>query len=245
MADINDVQTKLNYLDETKQLIKNAITEKGQDIEDDDAFREYVEKIQDIKTSSNFVMSGVGIEPKKVSDYKIGDIITYGDAIDSDINIDDYTFAVLYSNIPMENGTNGSDVYQFITGNLILKITNITNEGTTKMVSGQVIKIFETSYPIYSSTSINYGDKEWFNYEWSKLNTESDKVLNTCNFIGPEGITQGNMSNNGNLIYTPSDEEQEIPEGYTSGGMVLPMDITNSEAYDRCLSISKNILGIE
>ena len=48
MADYVDVMNKLNYLDDTKVQIKDAIIEKGQQIEDEASFREYVEKILNI-----------------------------------------------------------------------------------------------------------------------------------------------------------------------------------------------------
>lgn len=50
MADYNKVMHKLDYLDDTKGLIKDAIIEKGQDITDDVTFREYVDKIKEISS---------------------------------------------------------------------------------------------------------------------------------------------------------------------------------------------------
>lgn len=44
MGTINE---KINYLEETKNLIKNALLEKGIDVSDDDTFRSYVQKIID------------------------------------------------------------------------------------------------------------------------------------------------------------------------------------------------------
>lgn len=44
------IQEELNYLEETKGLIKNAIINKGQDITDQDSFRSYVNKIENIST---------------------------------------------------------------------------------------------------------------------------------------------------------------------------------------------------
>lgn len=46
MGTINE---KINYLEETKNLIKNALLEKGIDVSDDDTFRSYVQKIIDYK----------------------------------------------------------------------------------------------------------------------------------------------------------------------------------------------------
>lgn len=48
MADYIDVMNKLTYLDDTKIQIKDAIIEKGQQIEDEASFREYVAKILNI-----------------------------------------------------------------------------------------------------------------------------------------------------------------------------------------------------
>lgn len=47
------VEEKLDYLLETKALIKNAIISKGQTITDDTPFRDYVNLILAIKTSED------------------------------------------------------------------------------------------------------------------------------------------------------------------------------------------------
>ena len=39
---------KLNYLNETKQLIKGALNDLGAEITDENTFRSYVDKINDI-----------------------------------------------------------------------------------------------------------------------------------------------------------------------------------------------------
>lgn len=41
---------KLDYLDETKQLLKQSIISKGQEVSDKDTFRDYAEKIENIET---------------------------------------------------------------------------------------------------------------------------------------------------------------------------------------------------
>ena len=48
MADYSEVMEKLDYLDDTKVQIKNAIIEKGQEITNLDSFRDYVAKILNI-----------------------------------------------------------------------------------------------------------------------------------------------------------------------------------------------------
>lgn len=45
-----DLLDNLNYLDETKKQIKQAIVDKGQPISDTDSFRSYVDKIKTIET---------------------------------------------------------------------------------------------------------------------------------------------------------------------------------------------------
>ena len=44
----NKLRTKLEYTDDTKQLIKSALQAKGQAVTDQDTFRSYVEKIVNI-----------------------------------------------------------------------------------------------------------------------------------------------------------------------------------------------------
>lgn len=55
----------------------------------------------------------------------------------------------------------------------------------------------------------------------------------------------GTMPNNGALSYTPSDSEQSIPLGYTSGGTIAAADITKLNDYKSCLKLTQEILGGE
>lgn len=63
-------------------------------------------------------------------------------------------------------------------------------------------------------------------------------------YINNEKVT-GTMPNNGELEYTPFDEEQAIPTGYTSGGTVKAADITTLEEYDKCLTLANSIDNID
>lgn len=47
---VQDLQDNLNYIEDTKNLIKQAIIAKGQTITDNDTFRSYKDKILAIKT---------------------------------------------------------------------------------------------------------------------------------------------------------------------------------------------------
>ena len=45
MASINE---KINYINETKSLIKDELNNLGSEIDDETTFREYVDKIEDL-----------------------------------------------------------------------------------------------------------------------------------------------------------------------------------------------------
>lgn len=48
--DTNTINSQLTYLEETKLLLKDAIINKGQNIQDTDTFRSYANKIDQIST---------------------------------------------------------------------------------------------------------------------------------------------------------------------------------------------------
>lgn len=50
---VQDLQDNLDYLNNTKNLIKNAIINKGQTITNADTFRSYADKIENITTVEN------------------------------------------------------------------------------------------------------------------------------------------------------------------------------------------------
>ena len=62
---------------------------------------------------------------------------------------------------------------------------------------------------------------------------------------GQTGKVQGTMPNNGALTYIPSEQEQTIPLGYTSGGTVKAIDYSNTVTpveYTTALATAKEIL---
>lgn len=69
MSSIND---KLNYLSETKTLIRDKMREKGCEISDDDTFRSYIEKIDEINPF-NYIMMAINGNPK-IEHTILGDI---------------------------------------------------------------------------------------------------------------------------------------------------------------------------
>lgn len=56
---------------------------------------------------------------------------------------------------------------------------------------------------------------------------------------------EGTMPNNGTLSFTPTDNRQVIPSGYTEGGYIEPANIETLQDYNTYLSITDEILGEE
>lgn len=56
-----DLIDNLNYLNETKQLIKSSIINKGQEIDDNDTFRSYADKIDNIATDTTATENDITI----------------------------------------------------------------------------------------------------------------------------------------------------------------------------------------
>ena len=67
-------------------------------------------------------------------------------------------------------------------------------------------------------TSLIVNNKKYYNI--TNINTSSSNVLSEVAFVNSNGKQYGTMPNNGELNYTPSDQQQTIPAGYTSGGSV-------------------------
>lgn len=72
----------------------------------------------------------------------------------------------------------------------------------------------------------------------------ADILINKTAYANDNKVT-GSMPNNGALSYIPSDSEQSIPLGYTSGGTVAAADITKLNDYKSCLRLTQEILGGE
>lgn len=74
------------------------------------------------------------------------------------------------------------------------------------------------------------------------------KAVNSDVLIGKTyynkyGKSIGMMPNNGELNYTSSEEEQIIPSGYTSGGVIAAADITKLSDYATCNNLAEMIAG--
>lgn len=74
--------------------------------------------------------------------------------------------------------------------------------------------------------SFSIGSARFFNmYEG---NATTDQILKGRTAFNSVGKVTGSMMNNGSLEYVPSEQEQTIPAGYTSGGLVKAIDYSNT-----------------
>ena len=248
MAKLEDVNAKLNYLEITKALIKEAIENKGQEIEDSDTFREFVNKISNIQTKSRFLETGISTS----GNCEIGDTFTFSYMKDK-YKLGDFCHIVI--NKSKLESSDHSHQYTYKYGILEVIDKEIVNE-SMENVTFEVIYIFQNSFPEFISNTVaekglKYRNEvlqreyNWYSYDYSNLDVTADDVILNKKFLGASGVETGNIPNNGTLNYTPSNVIQTIPSGYTTGGTISAMDITTSDDYTRCLTLSKEILGIE
>lgn len=69
----------------------------------------------------------------------------------------------------------------------------------------------------------------------------SEIVSGKTAYVNNEKVI-GTMPNNGELTYVPGDEQQIIPLGYTSGGVINAVDITTLDDYNKYLMQAITIL---
>ena len=125
-------------------------------------------------------------------------------------------------------------------------VNNITytnmNQSHLEYVSNDTIYLctFVVEQIIAKLTRYNY---DYFNTQDSNIvNTD---ILNGKIAYGSNGKITGTMPNNGTLNYTPTDNVQTIPAGYTSGGTIDAIDITTLNDYTTCLELSEQIMATE
>lgn len=74
--------------------------------------------------------------------------------------------------------------------------------------------------------------------------TTNDIAEGTTAYVDNQKI-EGTVPNNGELQYEPSDEEQTIPAGITTGGTVKATDITKLNEYEACLTLANSIDNLD
>lgn len=102
--------------------------------------------------------------------------------------------------------------------------------------------LISSLYKIDGTRRLSLNDGNYTYYNTYDSTTISSEILQDKIVYSSKGKIVGTMSNNGELTYTSSTEEQTIPEGYTSGGTIAPAPLTDTE-YNECLTLSQQILG--
>lgn len=151
------------------------------------------------------------------------------------------------------------DTYAILVDTNIINIIKFDNTGYTLI---QSINTNSKVFTFDSTMFLNLFSDSWHKYEYTSgkelislsIKGQSlikakasnvplaEQVLKDKTFIGLNGVTKGTMPNNGELIFEPSDIEQIIPAGYTTGGKILKTDITTLAEYEDCLTYSKAIM---
>lgn len=178
MGSLNE---KLDYLSETKQLIRSSLVQRGQTVDDSTPFRDYASKILNIDTQSDF------IDNRTV----INDFTYQNDGYYKDIpNPDNYkvnTTVLCIGNLySAENVLEQTAfvIYQIMSvsdGNAHCKVVDILDEYNV----GD-IKLFETEEEMQADTTAKEGDKAVV-YRSEIQNITADMEVTSITF--PETVT--------------------------------------------------------
>lgn len=83
-------------------------------------------------------------------------------------------------------------------------------------------------------------------FDHSDATVTADKLVKGVKAYDSQGLLiEGTMKDNGSLEFTPNETTQEIPEGYTLGGIVNAVDITTLKEYNDCLTLAKSVGSTE
>ena len=150
MSSINE---KLDYLNDTKQLIRSSLVQRGQTVDDSTPFRDYASKILNIDTQSDFIDNRTVI-----NDFTYQNDGYYKDMPNSDdykVNTTVLCIGNLYSAESVLEQT-AFVIYQIMSvsdGNAHCKVVDILDEYNV----GD-IKLFETEEEMNSDSSAKEGD---------------------------------------------------------------------------------------
>lgn len=152
------------------------------------------------------------------------------------------------------------DTYAILVDNSTINIIKFDDNG---YIIIQNINANSKVFTFNSTLFLGQSSNLWYKYEYTsgkelvdlsvkgqlltKIKAQnvplSEQVLKGKTFIGLNGVSKGTMPNNGELVYTPSDEEQIIPNGYTSGGKILASAIENTKEYYDCIDYTNAIIN--
>lgn len=126
--------------------------------------------------------------------------------------------------------TNGGAILHFAKEILYKNTDNALTGYVNDSTKGALMALYRNNTTFYNTQYAN--------------DISASNVLKNKKYFDINGLGIGTMPNNGELNYTPSDSEQVIPAGYTSGGTVSAAVMTQSD-YNNCLALTKTILGQE
>lgn len=146
-----DLIDNLNYLNETKQLIKSSIINKGQEIDDNDTFRSYADKIDNIATDTTATENDITINKSAYVN---------GNKVIGTYDINDTYKNILYNYII--NAVEGETIH----------ITDSANLPMFLKPQGQIIQDTRNGYNLLEVTTVNTS-----NFGLSIINNNDGSVI--------------------------------------------------------------------
>lgn len=143
---------------------------------------------------------------------------------------------VVVYDINLNTGNQNNKLFDIYTNGVA---NNVTNQNELWMLSSDRTKIKR----IYSNLMLSGFKRNGVDYlDTSNATATASDVLSTKTAYLSGGKVLGTMPNNGELNYTPTTEEQTIPAGYTSGGIISAAALSVDD-YKNCLTLTKSILA--
>lgn len=130
--------------------------------------------------------------------------------------------------------TNGGAILHFAKEILYKNTDNALTGYVNDSTKGALMALYRNNTTFYNTQYAN--------------DISASNVLKNKKYFDINGLGIGTMPNNGELNYTPSEQEQTIPAGYTSGGTVKAIDYSDTltpTEYTTALATAKQILGTE
>ena len=263
---VEELNTQLEYLDETKGLIKQAIIDKGQSISENDTFRSFVQKINDIETrieTANIpiwyvkdsrvdmteLISRIIDEKISLSYYSLKDSYVRADGYDvSRLKPEIGDFVIYLGNFtsPYDSSENKGYIFlgQILTQQEELDTSSYT--GNLQIISACGLDEFNTSIGILSD-NIKAGIQILgVNGNSANVNTSdanamaNDIALNKTAYVNGQKII-GTMANQGKISIFPNSNAVEKSSAYHTW-VKVPAD-TETELYRTCYKLSDMIVN--